>query len=484
MKVLRSLAVSLIAMLTLAGFANAAGKWTPLKNQPTFQTDTALLLTDGTVIVHEYGDSNWWRLTPDNTGSYLNGKWSQIASLPSNYGPLYFASAVLPDGRVLVEGGEYNFLQGDETNLGAIYDPVKDKWTAVNPPSNWTEIGDSPSVILDNGTLFLGQNFSEASVEFNAKKLTWKLIGTGKADTYAEEGLTLLPDGTFLTVDTQDTPNTERYNPKTNKWSTAGDTPESLAINSDEEIGPSLLRPQGNVFAMGANGSGAGHTALYTPSKSGKGKGKWAEGPDFPGGNDMADAPAAVLPNGNILCDTSPGIFESPVTFYEFNGTKFTNAPSTKSPGATSYEGRMLVVPTGQVLFTVADGATIDVELYTGSGKAKASWAPTISSAPSSVTRGKTYKISGTQFNGLTQAAAYGDDGQMATNYPLVRITNNSSGHVFYARTHDPSSMGVATGSKKVSVSFDVSNGTETGASSLVVVANGNASKPVNVTVQ
>ena len=69
---------------------------------------------------------------------------------------------------------------------------------------------------------------------------------------------------------------------------------------------------------------------------------------------------------------------------------------------------------------------------------------------------GSTYTISGTQFNGLTQGAAYGDDWQSATNYPLVRITNTATGHVFYARTHDHSSMGVATGSTPVHTHFDV----------------------------
>src|ERR1700758_490582 len=112
----------------------AANRWTRLINQPTFLCDTALLLTDGRVMVHQYGDpqhngqgmNNWWALTPDANGSYLNGTWSQLASMSSNYGPLYFASAVLPDGRVIVEGGEYNFLVGAETNKGAIYDPVAD----------------------------------------------------------------------------------------------------------------------------------------------------------------------------------------------------------------------------------------------------------------------------------------------------------------------------------------------------------------------
>ena len=95
-----------------------------------------------------------------------------------------------------------------------------------------------------------------------------------------------------------------------------------------------------------------------------------------------------------------------------------------------------------------------------------------------------TYSISGTQFNGLSQANAFGDEYQTATNYPLVRITNNATTHVFYARTHDHSTMGVATGSAVVSTHFDVPASMETGASQLEVVANGIPSAPVNITVQ
>jgi hypothetical protein len=43
--------------------------------------------------------------------------------------------------------------------------------------------------------------------------------------------------------------------------------------------------------------------------------------------------------------------------------------------------------------------------------------------------------------------------------------------------------MGVATGNKTVSTSFDVPNGAETGASTLVVIANGIPSAPVSITV-
>jgi hypothetical protein len=143
----------------------------------------------------------------------------------------------------------------------------------------------------------------------------------------------------------------------------------------------------------------------------------------------------------------------------------------------------MLLLPTGQVLFT--DNSS-DLEIYTPSGAADAyatAWQPTITTAPSIVTAGNTYTISGTQFNGLSQANAYGDDTQDATNYPLIRVTNHATGHVVYARTHDHSTMGVATGSKSVYTNFDVPTGIGTGASMLEVVANGIASKPVNVTV-
>jgi hypothetical protein len=72
----------------------------------------------------------------------------------------------------------------------------------------------------------------------------------------------------------------------------------------------------------------------------------------------------------------------------------------------------------------------------------------------------------------------------MATNYPLVRITNEATGHVFYARTHDHSTMAIATGGTIVFTTFDVPATAETGSSKIVVVANGIASKARRVTIQ
>ena len=457
----------------------SAQTWSALNNKATFGAGTALLLTDGTVMVQNTDAGAWWRLTPDNTGSYINGTWAQQASLPSGYGPLYYASAVLPDGRLLIEGGEYNFGSQIETNQGAIYDPAANTWTAVAPPSGWANIGDAPSVVLPNGTFMLANPFGTNMVLFNASTFAWTPVGSGKIDSFSEEGMTLLPNGDVMVVDTENGTHAERYNASLKRWGSANSTQVVLPSNGGlgivPELGPAILRPEGTVFVGGATI----FTSVYHPSASKAGTGFWIPGPTFPTGV-AADAPAALLPSGNVLCVTSP-FFGTPSAFYEFDGSNMNAAPGPPNAGGdSSYYGRMLVLPTGQILFT--DGST-DVEIYTAAGGPNPAWAPVVTSVTGSLTRGSTYSIAGLRFNGLSQGAAYGDDAQMATNYPLVRITNNGTGHVFYAKTHGHSTMAVATGNRTVSTNFDVPSGMETGASTLQVVANGIPSSGVSVTV-
>ena len=73
--------------------ARAAG-WTPLSNVAAWTNgpDTPLLMTDGTVMVHDYCTPNWYSLAPDKNGNYVTGTWTKAASMPSNYGPLPTAS--------------------------------------------------------------------------------------------------------------------------------------------------------------------------------------------------------------------------------------------------------------------------------------------------------------------------------------------------------------------------------------------------------
>jgi hypothetical protein len=468
-----------VVILVLAALGiSSAQTLKNLVNQPPDGAIVGFLMTDGTVMYQGNGYSDWWRLTPDKFGSYVNGTWKQLASLPSGYAPLYFAASVLADGRLIIEGGEYNFGIFAFTNMGAVYDPAKDTWTMQKPPKGWGFIGDSPSTVLPNGHFLIGSKFDKRDAELDPATLTWtEVSSTGKRDRNAEEGWTLMPDGSVLTYDVTKAPHSEKYDSTQQEWISLGSTivdlhspygsgcipyGKNLCYYPPGEVGPGMLQPDGTMFATGSGsngGSGPGHTAVYHPTT-----GKWTVGPDFPNNDNAGDSYAVLLPNGHPLVVGVSG------TSYEFDGKHLT--PSLY----LGYFSHLLDLPNGQVI--VGGG-----EVLIPAGKPNPAWAPSVTQYPHTVTRGSTYKISGKQFNGLSQAQAFGDELTSVTNYPLVRITNKTSGHVFYAKTHDHSTMGVATGNTIVSTNFDVPSGMETGASTLEVVANGIPSKKVSITV-
>jgi hypothetical protein len=469
------------------GTGGTVGTWQPLANPlGEVYAGASLLLTDGSIMVQDINSSDWWKLTPDNTGSYVAGTWTKLAAMPNGYQPLYFASAVLPDGRVIIEGGEYQAFQPAWTTLGAIYNPTTDTWTAINPPSGWDYIGDAQSVVLADGRFMLASCCSTAAAIFDPKTLTWTAIGTGKADINDEEGWTLLPNNKVLTIDANNVTTmtlSEIFSPVTAAWTSAGSTVVPLAdLTADgggsHELGPAMLRPDGTVLAIGATG----HSAIYNVRS-----GKWTAGPDLPvvqgeGQLDVADGPASLLVNGHVLIGASAGVFNTPAHFLEFDGKKYTEVAAP--PGAasdSSYNINLLPLPNGQVLMTDFSN---DVEIYTPTGKANKDWAPEIDNGCEleRLSPGTTYALRGRGLNGLSQAAAYGDDEQAATNYPIVRITNKKTGHVVFARTHDHSYMGVAAGARSTTY-FDVPTTIELGESRLVVIANGIASDPVAVDV-
>lgn len=485
-----------LALTSAATQLSYAQHWVPLVNQPdaTLGLGNPLLLTDGTVILHEACGRGWWRLTPDQYGSYVDGTWKKATMMPAGYAPLYFGSAVLPDGRVMVAGGEYNATNGrcrpTWTNKAAIWDPKANRWAMVAPPTGWNSIGDAQSVVLANGTYMQANCCSTESALLDPATLTWTITGQGKKTVNDEEGWTLLPNGNVLTVDAYvfdyhaNGKRYEIYHPSTGKWTSPGNTPVQLwdsypdANHASYEIGPGVLRPDGTVFYVGANGTPgeAGHTATYdTKTKT------WTAGSDVPDGMDSADGPAALLPGGNVLFQVSPGIFNTGSKFFTWDGTKYTDVTwgNTDAPNISSYWGNMLLLPTGEVLFTDFG----NVWVFRNGGKPNAAWLPQILSVPTTISRGHTYTIWGLNMNGFSQGAAYGDDVQGATNYPLVQITNRASGQVFYARTHDHSTMGVAY-TTPASTNFDVKGNIATGLSDLRVVANGIASPPVVVNIK
>lgn len=301
-----------------------------LTNQPPNGAGIGFLLTDGTVMFQGNSCTDWSKLTPDNSGSYVNGTWSKLASLPSSYAPDAFASAVLADGRVVIMGGEYTNCGGtfSLTNQGAIYDPKANAWTTLGHPKGWGYIGDSPSVVLPDGRFVVGRKLDHRVAALDPATLQWTELGdTGKSDFNAEEGWTLMPDGSVLTFDVKHAPHSERYIPSKQQWTSAGSTKVDLHSPSPfgclhygpngkycyyppGEVGPGVLRPDGTVFATGSySTAGPGHTAIYHPPANPNGPGKWTVGPTFPAAIMPAIRLPYCCPMGMCWCWATPGRF-------------------------------------------------------------------------------------------------------------------------------------------------------------------------------
>jgi len=543
------LAAALLAGTSLGAMAGTVAQ---LRNNLPFDgVNYGFLLTDGSILFQGGLLQDFYRFKPDSKGGYVNGTYFPAAALPPNYIPYATSGGVLPDGRVLLIGGEYTLLSNNTltfafTNQMAIYDPKADKWTMVAPPfgPDWDFIGDSPWTLLPNGHLLLGEKFTKAMAEFDPTTLTWTHVSShAKDDVFAEEGLTLLPDGSVLTVNMTDYPFAQRYlpnsDPSKSGWVDAGSTPVKLpATDSNSakniiydngqrvyhppgEIGPGILRPDGTVFNSGAACDVPGpptrpnacviyqpqaHTAIYHPATD-----SWTAGPDIPTHEGSGDTFANLLPNGNVFMQTNPpgtnqdrlarvnaryasirnrtmhplaAEAEAPqqscppglplIKAYEFDGTNLIHEPAADFCGQPD----TLLLPTGDVMM---NGQVV----YKSTGTFQSAWRPTITqfSYSNNVNPGGKYKIWGMQFNGLSQANAFGDEFQVSTNFPLVRIANNATGDVSYARTYNFSTMAVATGTAIVSTWFDVPTNIETGNSTLEVVANGIPSLPIPIIV-
>jgi Kelch motif len=478
------------------------------------------LLTDGTVMMQEsastnmyylgipllsYGTHRWWKLTPDEFGSYANGTWSRLAD--AHVGRIAYASAVLADGRLVCCGGEYSDASGvvspDFTNTCEIYDPVANAWTTFDPPTRlgldqpWKEIGDAVSTLLPDGTFLMGSLLDANVAKLEPTTLTWTAMSkrpdVGNSD---EDGWVLMPDNTVVGPSCQLPPSTWVYHIATDQWVRGNDLPVNIIEKEDEEIGPGFLLYDGRAFFIGGNG----HNAFYSPNANPQ----WTNAPDLPkqmiNGIDMTiaieDGPGTMLVNGNVLFGAGVRVGpsqNSPSWFFEFDGTAFHRTSDPPNYVDLVFATRLLMLPNGDAFWCRQDDSSF-YAYHSDAAVPQDSWRPVIQSCPSSLSPGTTVQISGMQFNGLSQVNGYGDDFMNATNYPLVRVVNNQTNHVRYCRTHDHTtvdgngnvvtSMGVATGSAVITTNVDIPGDIDAGDSMLYVVANGIPSQGFPVTVQ
>jgi Kelch motif len=110
-----------------------AGKWQSIALPPnvpsgTFSAETKLLLTDGTLLVHNAYQAEWLRFVPDLQQGYAGGTWGPVATMALPRG--FFASGVLLNGQVFVCGGEISGANSD-ISCGEVFDPASNTWTSM-----------------------------------------------------------------------------------------------------------------------------------------------------------------------------------------------------------------------------------------------------------------------------------------------------------------------------------------------------------------
>ncbi len=463
--------------------SGAVGSWTATINEPAgVFVEQMLLLSDGSVMCQDAasGETNWYKLTPDTHGSYVNGSWTKLA--PMHYARNAYGKLLLQDGRVMVVGDENDGNGG----TAEIYDPVGNFWTVL--PAATAGFADCETMLLPNGNVLVspvGWNPHPAFIStiYSPSANTWSYPCSSLA--YQDEASWVkMPDDSVLSIDINAT-TSERFIPSLTQWVADANVP--VTIYSQGEMGPAFLLPDGRGFFIG----GTGHTALYTASPlGGTNQGTWAAGPDIPSGRVTADAPGVMMPNGKVLCAVAStaqnGGSPAPTWFYEYD---YSSGPTgaftaTSSPGNSTI-GSSYNLPSNQLLFLPLPDGTILCSTYTHNiiyvyqpdGSPLASGKPTVASA--SWNPDGTIHLAGTLFNGISQGGAFGDEGQDASNYPIVRFSAGS-GNVYYGRTYNWSSTGVQTGGARVTtestVPYAVFSGP--GSFSLQVIANGIASDP------
>jgi hypothetical protein len=219
------------------------GTWTALTNlEPNENMGIMLLMTDGTVMCHNQTGlsvgTGWDKLTPDASGSYVNGTWTTTASMTNDR--LFFASQVLPNGKLFVAGGEYG--QGD--TAGEVYDPVADLWHATGAVVGKDDIYDGNSEILPNGVVLVGVQLSSGSATclyYTPNTNAWTSAPSSPLNHDEAEWLKL-PDSSILFVGINGTAAC-RFRPQTNTWISDAPTPVSLYDTYGSEAGSALMLP-------------------------------------------------------------------------------------------------------------------------------------------------------------------------------------------------------------------------------------------------
>jgi hypothetical protein len=414
-------------------------------------------------------------------------------------------------------------LVGDLVNANTyIYDPALNAWspsgTKVYPDQSdeegWTRISEGTIVNYD---LFqsIATNGSYAE-KYDPKTGIWSGIspsdgtagGTIPQLSSVNLGYELGPslrlqDGRVFEIGA--TQHTGLYHPIGNAWAPGPDisgTLNGIASPFGADDAPGAILPNGHViFAADAGASGftssgnisTGSSVItHIPSTAILQVFWGVSGPGIPGGSYIlsVDSPSKVTisspATSTIAADAISwgGTFSNPTELFEFDPVMNTIHQITAAlPDANlategSYPTRMLILPTGQLLFS---DSSSQLWVYTSEDSPNPFLRPFITKV--NYQGQGMFRLSGLQLDGQSAGAAYGDDDQMDSNYPIVRMVDER-GNVFYARTSNWSKVAVGAEAGIETVDFTPNPEITPGRYELIVSGAGISSFPFFIDIE
>ena len=278
----------------------ATGTWAVTGQMNTPRIDaTATLLPDGQVLVAGGSGGGSNALPSAELYNPATGTWSVTGSMHQGRSGLNGAgasAALLPDGQVLVAGGEdANF---DLLSSAELYDPATGKFIPTGSMTTG-RVGQSATLLGNGQVLMAGGGGGTATELYNPA--TGKFTPTGSMiSPHGNNVGTLLPDGDVLVTGKAQT-FAELYDPATGQWSSASaGLPACLSNQECRQFSTATLLPTGNVLLAGglvglvSNPQTTPTAMLYHPDTN-----TWTSTGNMTTGRE--NQTATLLPDGQVL---------------------------------------------------------------------------------------------------------------------------------------------------------------------------------------
>ncbi len=450
------------------------GTWTTVTASGTGPSGAIalMLLSNGSVMAQGPASgpafsptTSWYELTPDSSGNYATGSWTQLASMSE--ARRFSTTAMLPNGDVFIVGGEYS-SPDPFTNSAEIFDP-----TANGGTGSWTTVDGAPTPATNidlSGTISGASNTSPiviTSTSTSQLQNGQQVVISGVHGNTAANGTFTVAGLTPTTFELEGSTGNGSYVDPTGSITGASDA-SPIVITASTTTG---LSDGDSVTISGVTGNTAANGTWTISGLTGTtfnlvnstGNGTYASGGTYtsPGSwnayaSQFGDDPIEVLPVGsNGQSEVLAGYYNDPTT-YLFNpanpsGSQWTTTSGSKLANDRSDEETWVKLADGSILsydVFASMGGTFQAQRYVPSTD---TWVdastlsttnpPSILSDPSSASNGGEGAELGPGFlqpNG--SVIIFGANGNTAIYTP------NSSGGVWSAGPQEPKLSGHPTG--------------------------------------